>query len=238
MPNPDLAVPSAKTQETREGEVGADADRDEGLTRNRDRDRALRAVEDLMSFGQDIGNEVSRLISTVEMMHMSASVLRELNIMLSTLSTMRLTDDEMRTLNIIISAVNTARLSGTNGDLLSQLGTVISELVGTNANDRAAAAHGPEGVPLLETAPRHTYRGVRKDGDPYAFLLRTYGPWLQRGMECLDRPTLNDLDPVLLKALQQRFARSKEPDLPALSEIFPSKHEAERNRLKYMYQAA
>lgn len=88
-------------------------------------------------------------------------------------------------------------------------------------------------IPYLEEAPQR-FGGVSVDGNPYKFLLKHYGPWLQEGRKCLDRPLLDGLDPKLLKALQQRYTRGADPDMPPLSEIFAGKVEAARNRSTYM----
>ena len=90
-----------------------------------------------------------------------------------------------------------------------------------------------EVVPDFSYAPRNEFRGAHEDGDPYSYLMESYGPWLRKGRECLDRPTLAQFDKKLLKALQQRSAR-KPDSMPRLAEIFPSKVTALNNQHDYM----
>jgi len=92
-------------------------------------------------------------------------------------------------------------------------------------------------VPDFSSAPRNTFRGVRDDGDPIEFLQEHYGVWLQPAKKCLDRPTLKQLDGKLLKAIEQRVARSSGA-LPSLKAIFASTKEARENQLRFMKTAA
>lgn len=86
-------------------------------------------------------------------------------------------------------------------------------------------------IPNLTEAPRDSFRGVNADGDAYEFLLKTYGPWLQDGKKCLDRPSATSLDGKLMKALQQKYTRNKR-SMPPLSEVFPTVTEARAIREK------
>lgn len=87
-------------------------------------------------------------------------------------------------------------------------------------------------IPDLTEAPREEFRGVNTDGDAYEYLLRVYGPWLQEGKKCLDRPSASRLDGKLLKALQQKYTRNKR-SMPPLSEVFPTVTEARAIREKF-----
>jgi|GEM_PF-5800818 len=73
-------------------------------------------------------------------------------------------------------------------------------------------------IPPIEEAPKNTFRGVRKDGDPIDFLYATYGEWLQDGRKVLDQRTLKSLDQKLINALQARTGFKKDSILPSHSE--------------------
>lgn len=144
------------------------------------------------------------------------------------MQSMDLTAEDIRTLMVVLSRAHTHLLSSDeHGDFQA----VLAKCAAT-AHDNAhttptgKSISGP--VPPLSTAPRDTFRGVRNDGDPYIFLMKHFGPWLQDGRKCLDRPTLKRLDRKLMKALEQRYTRGDD-SIPPLSQIFPSKTEAARN---------
>lgn len=87
-------------------------------------------------------------------------------------------------------------------------------------------------IPDLTTAPRDEFRGVNTHGDAYAYLMKTYGTWLQEGQKCLDRPSMTRLDAKLIKALQQKYTRNKQ-SMPPLSDVFPTVTEARATREKF-----
>lgn len=146
-----------------------------------------------------------------------------------------LSDDEVDELERALLAAALRRKADPD---LTILGLISEELRSDESPSIAEqSCHGNGLVPDFTSAPRNTFRGVRVDGDPYRFLMKHYGTWLQDGRKCLDRPMLGELDATLLKALQQKASRSQ-GDMPDLADIFPGKKEARANQLKLMKSAA
>ncbi len=141
-----------------------------------------------------------------------------------------LTADEMEHLEgAFYIAHGQRKVDKSKGSILPYLAQAL--VVPRAANDVAVTED--DAVPPITDAPRDSFGGINKHGDPYKFLMDKYGRWLKEGRKCLDRPTLMEYDSKLLKALQQRFTRDN-TSMPPLSEIFPGKKEARENRRKFM----
>lgn len=122
------------------------------------------------------------------------------------------------------------KMSGGSGSIVPYLAAV-----GATRESFEVAEKTDSFVPSIADAPRNSFAGVPTHGDPYLFLMKHYGPWLQPGRKCLDRPSLLEYDPKLLKALQQKYTRDNN-SMPPLSEIFPGKREARENRKKFILE--
>lgn len=120
------------------------------------------------------------------------------------------------------------KISGGSGSIVPYLA-----LVGATRESSQAEELDNSFIPSIADAPRNSFGGVPTHGDPYVFLMKNYGSWLQPGRKCLDRPTLLEYDRKLLKALQQKYTRDNN-SMPPLSDIFPGKREARENRTKFM----
>lgn len=148
--------------------------------------------------------------------------------LIALMQSMDLTAEDIRTLLVVLSRAHTHRLSSEeHSDFQAVLAKSVAAVQGSAHAAPIAKSIGGR-VPPLSKAPCDTFRGVRHDGDPYIFLMEHFGPWLQDGRKCLDRPTLKRLDRKLMKALEQRYTRGDDT-IPPLSQIFPSKTEAARN---------
>lgn len=181
--------------------------------------------------GSGAGAPAPQTLATGEMPAASVAGGNQMANLIKAIEAMSLAQDDLRRLARLFSATNVHRLdeADPDGTIYEHVGKALSTLSQSPAPSVEPVEENVR-IPPLSEAPRNTFQGVRVQGDPYAYLISTYGPWLQEGKKCLDRPTLEVLDARLLKALQQRFSRGTDPNMPPLSSIFPSKTEAERNR--------
>lgn len=134
----------------------------------------------------------------------------------------------------LTAAVNMAHWKRKVAGGCGAIGLYLASVNDAPQEPRMTQDEGRASVPSMSDAPRNSFGGVTEHGDPYAFLMEHYGPWLQPRRKCLDRPTLMEYDPKLLKALQQRYTRDND-SMPPLSTIFPGKIEARENRMKFMH---